>query len=352
MNYQTFKKYIYKLDPENAHELTEAIAKGLGDYLPFLLLFIRNYYKKTNCRLSQNLLGIEFENPVGLGAGFDKNATMIKVLEAVGFGFVEVGTVTPKPQAGNPKPRLFRYPEYNSVQNAMGFNNKGVAYFKERLKELYPYKIPIGANIGKNKITPEDKAIEDYKILIDEVKDISDYIVVNISSPNTPGLRDLQNEAFIKELFTMAKDKTSKPIFLKIAPDMTVDDAKLLCQSAINSGADGIIATNTTIDYSVLPNAKDFGGVSGAVLKEKSFSLFKEIAKDFYGKTTLISVGGISDGDEAYRRIKSGASLVQVLSALIFEGPYLVSKINNRLLELLKQDGFNRLEEAVGADLR
>lgn len=352
MNYQTFKKYIYKLDPENAHELTEAIAKGLGDYLPFLLLFIRNYYKKTNCRLSQNLLGIEFENPVGLGAGFDKNATMIKALEAVGFGFVEVGTVTPKPQAGNPKPRLFRYPEYNSVQNAMGFNNKGVAYFKERLKELYPYKIPIGANIGKNKITPEDKAIEDYKILIDEVKDISDYIVVNISSPNTPGLRDLQNEAFIKELFTMAKDKTSKPIFLKIAPDMTVDDAKLLCQSAIDSGTDGIIATNTTIDYSVLPNAKDFGGVSGAVLKEKSFSLFKEIAKDFYGKTTLISVGGISDGDEAYRRIKSGASLVQVLSALIFEGPYLVSKINNRLLELLKQDGFNRLEEAVGADLR
>jgi dihydroorotate dehydrogenase len=352
MNYQTFKKYIYKLDPENAHEVTEAVAKTLGDYLPFLLIFIRNYYKKTNCRLSQNILGIEFENPVGLGAGFDKNATMVKALEAVGFGYVEVGTVTPKPQAGNPKPRLFRYPEYNSVQNAMGFNNKGVAYFKERLKELYPYKIPIGANIGKNKITQEDKAIEDYKILIDEVKDISDYIVINISSPNTPGLRDLQNEAFIKELFTMAKSKTDRPIFLKIAPDMEVDDAKHICQSAIDTGADGIIATNTTIDYTVLPNAKDFGGISGAVLKEKSFALFKELAKDFYGKTTLISVGGISDGDEAYRRIKAGASLVQVLSALIFEGPYLVSKINSRLLELLKADGFNRLEEAVGADLR
>ncbi len=352
MNYQTFKKYIYKLDPENAHELTEAVAKGLGDYLPFLLIFVRNYYKTTNCRLSQNILGIEFENPVGLGAGFDKNATMIKALEAVGFGYVEVGTVTPKPQAGNPKPRLFRYPEYNSVQNAMGFNNKGVAYFKERLKEIYPYKIPIGANIGKNKTTPEDQAIEDYKILIDEVKHLCDYIVVNISSPNTPGLRDLQNETFIKELFTMAKEKTSKPVFLKIAPDMTPDDAKLLCESAINSKADGIIATNTTIDYSVLPNAKDFGGISGAVLKDKSFSLFKEIAKDFYGKTTLISVGGISTGDEAYKRIKSGASLVQVLSALIFEGPYLVSKINSRLLELLRQDGFQRLEEAVGADFR
>jgi len=351
MNYQSFKKYIYKLDPENAHEITEAVAKTLGDYLPFLLLFIRNYYKKTNCRLSQNILGIEFENPVGLGAGFDKNATMIKALEAVGFGYVEVGTVTPKPQAGNPKPRLFRYPEYNSVQNAMGFNNKGVSYFKERLKEIYPYKIPIGANIGKNKITPETQAIEDYKILIDEVKDLCDYIVINISSPNTPGLRDLQNETFINELFTMSKSKTKKPVFLKIAPDMTVDDAKLICQTAIESGASGIIATNTTIDYSVLPNAKDFGGISGAVLKEKSFVLFKELAKDFYGKTTLISVGGISDGDEVYKRIKAGASLVQVLSALIFEGPYLISSINNRLLELLKRDGFDRLEEAVGVDL-
>ena len=352
MNYQTFKKYIYKLDPENAHELTEAVTKTLGDYLPFLLIFIRNYYKKTNCKLSQNILGIEFENPLGLGAGFDKDATMIKALEAIGFGYVEVGTVTPKPQAGNPKPRLFRYPEYNSIQNAMGFNNKGILYFKKRLKELYPYKIPIGANIGKNRITPENKAIEDYKILIDEVKGISDYIVINISSPNTPRLRDLQNEAFIKELFTMAKSKTDKPIFLKIAPDMKVDDAKHICQSAINAGADGIIATNTTVDYTILPNAKNFGGISGAVLKEKSFFLFKELAKDFYGKTILISVGGISDGDEAYKRIKVGASLVQVLSALIFEGPYLISKINNRLLELLKTEGFNRLEEAVGADLR
>ena len=351
MTYHSFKKYIYKLDPEHAHEITESIARNLGDYLPFLLFFVRAYYKKTNCRLSQNILGIEFENPVGLGAGFDKNATMIKALEAVGFGYVEVGTVTPKPQPGNPKPRLFRFPEYNSLQNAMGFNNEGVRFFKQRLKEIYPYKIPIGANIGKNKVTPEDKAIEDYKILVDEVKDISDYIVVNISSPNTPGLRDLQNEKFINELFSMAKEKTSKPVFLKIAPDMSSDDALLLCNSAVNSGADGIIATNTTIDYKVLPNAKDFGGVSGRVLKEKSFLLFKEIAKEFYGKTTLISVGGIDSGDEAYKRIKAGASLVQVLSALIFEGPYLVSHINNRMLELMKRDGFNTISQAVGADL-
>ena len=352
MTYQTFKRYIYMLEPESAHDITESIAKGLGDYLPFLLFFVRAYYKKTNCRLSQNILGIEFENPVGLAAGFDKNATMIKALEAVGFGYVEVGTVTPKPQPGNPKPRLFRYPAYSSLQNAMGFNNEGVKYFKSRLQELYPFNIPIGANIGKNKLTPENRAIDDYSVLIDEVKDVSDYIVINISSPNTPGLRDLQNEIFIKELFTMAKSKTSKPIFLKIAPDMSVDDAKNLIQSAIDAGAKGIIATNTTIDYSLLPNAQNFGGISGNVLKEKSFELFKEIAKDFYGKTTLISVGGIANGDEAYRRIRAGASLVQVYSALIFEGPYLVRKINERVLELLKRDGFNTISEAVGADLK
>jgi len=350
MNYQTFKKYIYKLDPENAHEVTEAVAKTLGDYLPFLLIFIRNYYKKTNCRLSQNILGIEFENPVGLGAGFDKNATMIKALEAVGFGYVEVGTVTPKPQAGNPKPRLFRYPEYNSVQNAMGFNNKGVAYFKERLKELYPYKIPIGANIGKNKITPEDRAIEDYKILIDEVKEISDYIVINISSPNTPGLRNLQNEVFIKELFTMAKSKTDRPIFLKIAPDMAKEDAIALTSFALKCGADGIIATNTTIDYSLVKQTKDIGGLSGECLNQKSFEIFDAIASELFGKTTLISVGGIDSAKEAYKRIKAGANLVQILSGIVFYGPDIIRDINLGLIELLKADGYSNITEAIGAN--
>ncbi len=352
MTYHTFKRFIYMLEPETAHNIVESIAMGVGDYFPFLLSFVRSYYKKIDCRLSQNILGIEFENPVGLAAGFDKNATMIKALEAIGFGYLEVGTVTPKPQPGNPKKRLYRYPEYASLQNAMGFNNNGVDYFKKRLQELYPYKIPIGANIGKNKLTPEERALEDYSILIDKVKDICDYIVVNISSPNTPGLRDLQNEEFIKSIFTMAKVKTSKPVFLKIAPDMSVDDAKRLIDSAINSGAKGVIATNTTVDYSLLPNAQNFGGISGNALKDKSFELFKEIAKDFYGKTTLISVGGISNGDEAYKRIKHGANLIQIYSALIFEGPYLVRKINERLLELLKKDGFNTISEAVGVELK
>lgn len=351
MNYKTFKKLIYKLDPENAHNIVESIARNIGDYLPFLLFFVRSYYKKTDCRLSQDILGIRFDNPVGLGAGFDKDATMVKSLEAVGFGYLEVGTITPKAQEGNAKPRMFRYPEYDTIQNAMGFNNHGLSPYRLRLKDLYPYKIPLGANIGKNKLTEQENAIEDYKILIEGVKDVCDYIVINISSPNTPGLRDLQNEDFITELFNLAKTMTDKPIFLKIAPDMSVDDAKALCSVAIESGADGIIATNTTIDYALLPDAKDFGGLSGEVLREKSYELFKELGEEFFGKTILISVGGISTGAEAYRRIKAGASLVQVLSGLIFEGPNLVNKINSELLELLKADGYRSISDAVGADL-
>jgi dihydroorotate dehydrogenase len=275
---------------------------------------------------------------------------MIPFLRALGFGYIEFGTVTPRPQEGNPKPRLFRFPQYDSLQNAMGFNNDGMTKIKGRLEKIYPYSVPLGANIGKNKTTTESDAIKDYEVLIRTFRRLSDYIVINISSPNTPGLRDLQNENFIKELFTLATQTTSKPVLLKIAPDLETEDAISICDIALQNGAKGIIATNTTIDYSLLPDAKGFGGVSGAVLKEKSFAMFEEIAKAFYGKTTLISVGGISDGDEAYRRIRAGADLIQVYSAFIFEGPSLAKMINTRLLELLERDGFAHISEAVGAD--
>jgi len=306
MQYRDFRKYIYKLDPERAHHLVE---------------FVLN-----------------------------KNATMIEALKALGFGAVEFGTVTPRPQSGNPKPRLFRYPEQESLQNAMGFNNDGLAKIKARVEKLYPYTIPLGANIGKNKTTPADKALDDYRMLIEAFESISDYLVINISSPNTPGLRDLQNEAFIKELFTMATEMTNKPVLLKIAPDLEEKEALQICQSALSYGAGGIIATNTTIDYSLLPGARDFGGISGSVLKEKSFKLFEALAKEFFTHTTLISVGGIDSAEEAYRRIKAGASLIQVYSALIFKGPALAKEINTGLLELIEKEGFKNLSEAIGAD--
>ena len=350
MQYNDLKKYIYKLDPETAHNIVEFGAHIVGSYAPFLLSYLRSRYSVNDTALSQNIFGVNFPNPVGMAAGFDKNATMIPLLEALGFGYIEYGTVTPRPQEGNTKPRLFRYPEHESIQNAMGFNNDGMTKVKERVEKLYPYAIPLGANIGKNKTTTEADAIKDYEQLINTFKDLCDYIVINISSPNTPGLRDLQNESFIKELFTLSISLTNKPVLLKIAPDLESKSAVDICSIALEYGAKGIIATNTTIDYSLLPNAKGFGGISGKVLKEKSFQMFEEIAKAFYGQTTLISVGGIDNGEEAYRRIRAGANLVQVYSAFIFKGPALAKDINTKLAELLRKDGFNNISEAVGVD--
>jgi dihydroorotate dehydrogenase len=221
---------------------------------------------------------------------------------------------------------------------------------KKRLDKLYFFDYPIGINIGKNKLTSEEDALKDYESLLHTFKGYGDYIIINISSPNTPGLRDLQNEKFITDLFTMAKGITDQPIFLKIAPDMTEKDAIDLCTTAVNAGASGIIATNTTIDYSVTPNAKDFGGISGALVREKSFKLFQAIGKELYGKTILISVGGIETAEDAYRRIKAGATLVQVYSMLIYNGPKMIKEINEGLIELLRADGYTNISEAIGAD--
>lgn len=350
-DYKTLKKFLFLLDPEKAHGVAEFALKLLPSIKALNYSMVQKNFVLDKA-LEQNIFGVKFRNPVGLAAGFDKNAEMIKAMPALGFGFTEIGTMTPLPQDGNPKPRMFRYPEYKSVQNAMGFNNKGKDVVSANLKKVYPNALPIGANIGKNKLTSQEDALKDYEILINEFKDISDYLVINISSPNTPNLRDLQNEAFIKELFELGKSLTDKPILLKIAPDMEVDVAISLCNCAVESGADGIIATNTTIDYSLVPNCQNFGGLSGAVLSDKSYNLFKEIAKVLYGKTILISVGGISDASDAYRRFKAGASLVQTYSGLIFEGPSMVKNINEGLLKLMREDGFSSIEEVIGLDLK
>jgi dihydroorotate dehydrogenase len=350
-SYNSLKKILFKFDPETAHNIAEYGLRVLGKCkIAKAYMQKKNYISDT--KLTQKVFGVTFANPVGLAAGFDKNATMIKAMQSLGFGFTEIGTMTPRPQDGNAKPRMFRYPEFKSVQNAMGFNNKGAHKVLKNLKKVYPFDIPIGANIGKNKTTPEEFALSDYKSLIKKFEDTSDYLVINISSPNTPNLRDLQNEKFITELFTMAKKLTDKPILLKIAPDMEVDMAINLCNSAINAGAAGIIATNTTIDYSLVPNCQNFGGLSGACLTEKSGNLFKELARELFGKTILISVGGISTGEEAYERIKNGATLVQTYSALIFEGPSMVRKINEEILELMAKDGYSNIREAIGANLK
>jgi len=349
MKYKSIKPWLFKLQPENAHHLAEsAIRVANLCQIPFNS-FLESHFV-TDDVLRQELFGREFLNPVGLGAGFDKNATMIRGMQILGFGYTEIGTVTPKAQAGNPKPRMWRHIKEESIQNAMGFNNDGALKVQTRLKKIYPFTTPIGVNIGKNKVTPESEAINDYVHLIKTFDGLGDYFVINISSPNTPGLRDLQNEEFITRLFSEAKALTDMPILLKIAPDMSEEDAVALTKMAVEKGADGIIATNTTIDYSLVEKPYEVGGLSGAVLKEKSFKIFEAIAKELYGKTTLISVGGIDSAEEVYRRIKAGASLVQILSGLVFHGPDMIMNINKELIELIKADGYENITEAIGAD--
>ncbi len=350
--YENAKKIFFQFSPENAHNIAEFSFKYATKLCPFLLSKLSEQFFFTNPRLEQNLFGTHFLNPIGLAAGFDKNATMIKMLTALGFGHIEFGTMTPKPQSGNPKPRLFRYPEFESIQNAMGFNNDGALVIKKRVEKLYPFATPLAANIGKNKTTSAQDALSDYEMLIDTFKNISDYLVINISSPNTPGLRDLQNETFIKDLFTMASSKTDKAVLLKIAPDLEMSEAINICNVALENGAGGIVATNTTVDYSLLPNAQDFGGISGKVLAPKSAKFFKELSREFYGKTPLISVGGIDNAKDAYERIKDGANLVQIYSSFIFKGPSLTKEISKGVLDLMDKDGFSHISEAIGANRR
>ena len=349
INYEALKPLLFKLQPENAHHVAECVLR-LPNLCQIPFNFFLKYHFISDDVLKQELFGREFLNPVGLGAGFDKNATMIRGMQILGFGYTEIGTVTPKPQEGNPKPRMFRHIEEQTIQNAMGFNNDGAYKVVKRLQERFPFTTPIGVNIGKNKVTPEKEAINDYTHLIKAFDGLGDYFVINISSPNTPGLRDLQNEEFITRLFAEAKALTDMPILLKIAPDMEIADAVALTKMAVEKGADGIIATNTTIDYSLVKHPKAIGGLSGAVLKEKSFQIFDAIAEELYGKTVLISVGGIDSAQEVYRRIRAGANLVQILSGLIFHGPDMIMNINKELIELIKADGFNNITEAIGAD--
>ena len=348
-SYQNLKKILFKLDPEAAHSLAGFGLRAIA-HCPTVLRLVKEQNFVTHPMIQQEIFGRTFRNPVGLGAGFDKNGQYITAMPTLGFGFTEIGTVTPKPQDGNAKPRLFRLIEDQSIQNAMGFNNKGSHYMLQRLKKLYFFDYPMGINIGKNKLTSEGDALDDYETLFKAFKNYGDYIVINISSPNTPGLRDLQNEAFITAVFDMAKKITIQPVLLKIAPDMEAEDAIVLCKTAVDAGAAGIIATNTTIDYSLTEHAQDFGGISGALLTEKSYQLFRAIGKELYGKTLLISVGGIDSAEEAYKRIKAGASLVQVYSMLVYRGPALIKEINEGLIALLKKDGYSHISEAIEAD--
>ncbi|GAA8023602.1 quinone-dependent dihydroorotate dehydrogenase [Helicobacter pylori] len=351
MLYSLLKKYLFRLDAEDAHEKVCKILRMLSSS-PFLCNLIHSQWGYKNPKLENEILGLHFPNPLGLAAGFDKNASMLRALIAFGFGYLEAGTLTNEAQVGNERPRLFRHIEEESLQNAMGFNNHGAVLGARSFKRFAPYKTPIGINLGKNKHTEQAHALEDYKAVLNKCLNIGDYYTFNLSSPNTPNLRDLQNKAFVNELFCMAKEMTPKPLFLKIAPDLETDSMLEIVNSTIEAGAHGIIATNTTIDKSLVFAPKEMGGLSGKCLTKKSREIFKELAKAFFNKSVLISVGGISSAKEAYERIKMGASLLQIYSAFIYNGPNLCQNILKDLVKLLQKDGFLSVKEAIGADLR
>lgn len=352
--YRLAKPLLFRLEPERAHAAGKLALRALARFPP-LARRLERASRPDDPRLAQVLFGRRFPAPVGLAAGFDKDAEVLAALPALGFGFAEVGTVTPLPQPGNPRPRLFRHPGADSLQNRLGFNNAGMEAMAARVERLPPAlraRLPLGINLGKNKDTPADRALDDYRRLLERLGPLADYLVINVSSPNTPGLRDLQSEAFLEAVLDAARGTTDRPVLVKLSPDLEIRRAVELAAAAVGAGAAGIVATNTTVDRSRLPAASDLGagGLSGAVLRERSYEMLRALAAELAGRCVLVSAGGIDSPEEAYRRLRAGASLVQIYTALVYRGPGLVGEIHRGLLDLLERDGLPSIAAAVGAD--
>jgi len=334
---------LFLFPPEFIHHTTFRILK-LAGFIPRLSGLLKLQFDFRNPKLEKNLFGLTFPNPVGLAAGFDKDALLIDELASFGFGFIEIGTLTPKPQPGNDKPRLFRLPIDNALINRMGFNNKGVDGAVNRLRKRKS-KIIVGGNIGKNKVTPNENAVDDYNMCFEALYPHVDYFVVNVSSPNTPNLRELQEKEPLKKLLNAVKALNSakqkpKPILLKIAPDLTESQLHDVVEILKETKTDGVIATNTTISREGLQtktqtlSAIGNGGLSGKPLASRSTEVIsflrRELGKDF----PIIGVGGIMTPEDAIEKLKSGADLIQIYTGFIYEGPGFVKRINQKLASL------------------
>ncbi len=337
---------LFLLPPEKAHHFTLIMLK-LVLAIPIVGQLFRASFRLKNPILNKKLFGLNFENPVGLAAGFDKEGLHFRAMESLGFGFIEVGTVTPKGQPGNPQPRMFRLPNDNGLINRMGFNNEGVEALVKRLKNR-PENLIIGGNIGKNKDTPNEKATEDYIICFEALFDHVDYFVVNVSSPNTPNLRALQDKEPLTKLLSELqllnlKKSAPKPILLKIAPDLTDSQLDDIVDIVSETKIAGIIATNTTISRKGLNENKDriekigAGGLSGKPVKQRSTEVIRYLNKKTNGELIIIGVGGIASAEDAIEKLEAGASLVQVYTGLIYEGPVLIKNINKALLNHFQQ---------------
>ena len=329
--YDLARSLLFRLDAETAHHLS---LRGLrlaekSGVLPLL-------FPADECIAPVEVMGLKFPNRVGLAAGLDKEGNTIDALGRLGFGFVEIGTITPRPQAGNPKPRLFRLVEHEAIINRMGFNNPGIEAGVENVRRSKHFNGVIGFNIGKNKDTPNENAADDYLACLKAAYPVADYIAVNLSSPNTPGLRDLQGEEASARLLERLKQEQAAlekehgkrvPLLFKVAPDLDPPHVAALAKVFLDGGLDGLIATNTTLDRAPVaghPRAAEAGGLSGRPLTTRSTEIIRAFAAEFGGRIPIIGVGGISSADDAVEKIRAGASLVQIYSAFIFQGPRLV----------------------------
>lgn len=340
--YKSILKPLFFLkNPEAAHHFTFDLTKFTFNF-PIAKSIVKSTFELEDTKLEREVFGLKFKNPVGLAAGFDKDAKLIDEMAMLGFGFIEIGTLTPKPQEGNPLPRLFRLPQDESLVNRMGFNNGGVKEAVERLKKRKSDVI-VGGNIGKNKVTPNENAVDDYLFCLEELHPYVDYFVVNVSSPNTPNLRDLQEKEPLKQLLLAVKNANDlkekpKPILLKIAPDLTDGQLDDIVEIVLETKIDGVIATNTTIDRSQLTTAVSeieaigAGGVSGKVLAKRSTEVIRYLSQKSNQAFPIIGVGGIFSAEDAIEKLEAGASLVQVYSGMIYEGPGLIKKIKKGLL--------------------
>ncbi len=334
---------LRQMDPENAHAWALlALRAGLAgrDATP------------DDPRLAVPLFGRTVKNPIGIAAGFDKNAVALKGLAGLGFGFLEAGTVTPRPQPGNPRPRLFRLDEDRAVINRMGFNNGGIAAYTQRLAAFTPRPVPVGANLGINKEGADPE--HDYPAMLATVAPFADYVVINVSSPNTPGLRDLQGEARLAAIFA-ALPRERPPLFVKLAPDLSRPGLEAATDVAIGAGAAGIIVTNTTISRPPglrSPHAKEAGGLSGAPLAPLAREALRVVARRAAGRLTLIAAGGIATGADVLERLRLGASAVQIYTAFAYAGPALIPRIKRELLAALDAARLRDVPSAIGTELQ